>query len=149
MRLNPFVQCFQRVLENVDDALHSAARMGDECQRNQLVDEKGDEERPVRGIIYAIAHEQPSPMIVVDFIVFKTLPDPKPIIRCTVVPLNFNEVLWNFSRFNDNRRITLQDNPHFYLELPTSVDAYTSEFRTLPVQDMQLISNSTIYVLVD
>jgi hypothetical protein len=60
-----------------------------------------------------------------------------------------DEVLWNFSRFNDNRRITLQDNPHFYLELPASVDAYTSEFRTLPVQDMQLISNSTIYVLVD
>jgi hypothetical protein len=60
-----------------------------------------------------------------------------------------DEVLWNFSRFDDKRRITLQDNPHFYLELPTSADAYTREFRTLPVQDMQLISNSTVYVLVD
>jgi hypothetical protein len=62
------------------------------------VDEKGDEEGPVRGIICAIARksstcnpffcfrwiltedEQPSPMIVVDFIVFKTLPDPKPVV---------------------------------------------------------------------
>jgi len=90
-------------------------------------------------------------MIVVDFIVFRTLPDPKPIIVRQVLrrAAELDEVLWNFSRFNDNRRITLQDNPHFYLELPTSVDAYTGEFRTLPVQDMQLISNSTIYVLVD
>ena len=62
------------------------------------MDEKGDEEGLVRGIICAIARkssarnpffcfrwistedEQPSPMIVVDFIVFKTLPDQNPII---------------------------------------------------------------------
>jgi hypothetical protein len=43
-----------------------------------------------------------------------------------------DEVLWNFSRFNDNRRITLQDNPHFYLELPTSVDAYTRRIQNAP-----------------
>ncbi|KAI0290202.1 hypothetical protein BC826DRAFT_1106558 [Russula brevipes] len=91
--------------------------------------------------------EQPSPMIVVDFIVFKTLPDPKPIIVRQVLRrgAELDEVLWNFSRFNDNRRITLQDNPHFYLELPTSVDAYTGEFRTLPL--VECFFPSPIWVL--
>jgi hypothetical protein len=58
-------------------------------------------------------------------------------------------VLWNFSRFEDNRRITLQDNPHFYVNLPTAVDAYTGDFKARPVENLQLKPNATFYVLLD
>ena len=61
----------------------------------------------------------------------------------------FEEVLWNFAHFEDNRRITLQDNPHFYSELPTSSDAYTDQFKALPVENVEMTPNATIYVLVD
>jgi hypothetical protein len=59
------------------------------------------------------------------------------------------EVLWNFAHFDDNRRVTLQDNPHFYSELPTSPGAYTRHFKALPVENFDLKPNATIYVLVD
>ncbi|KAI0290302.1 hypothetical protein BC826DRAFT_1106538 [Russula brevipes] len=90
-------------------------------------------------------------MIAVDFVIFKTLPDPRPIVVRQVLnrTADLDMVLWNFSRFKDDRRITLQENPHFYLDLPTSVDAYTGEFNAFPVQNIQLTSNATIYVLVD
>ena len=61
----------------------------------------------------------------------------------------FEEVLWNFAHFEDERRISLQDNPHFYSELPTSLDAYTPEFKALPVDRFELKPNSNICVLVD
>ncbi|KAI0286453.1 hypothetical protein BC826DRAFT_82072 [Russula brevipes] len=166
----------RRVLETCDDALRSAACMGDEVTATNQANESFESavrslakyefkfqsganvinswmKRAMRRDLFEVSSVPlpPSPMIVIDFIVFKTLPDPKPVIVRQVLRrgAELDEVLWNFSRFNDNRRITLQDNPHFYLELPTSADAYTGEFRTLPVQDMQLISNSTVYVLVD
>jgi hypothetical protein len=59
------------------------------------------------------------------------------------------EVLWHFAHFEDNRRITLQDNPHFYSELPTSPDDYTGQFKAHPVEYFVLRPNDTIYVLVD
>ena len=43
------------------------------------------------------------------------------------------DVLWNFSRFKDERRLTLKDNPHFYEKLPTSAEKYGGQFRTKPV----------------
>jgi hypothetical protein len=59
------------------------------------------------------------------------------------------QVLWNFNRFEDSRRITLQDNPHFYVNLPTAVDAYTGDFEARPVENLQLKPNATFYVLLD
>ena len=59
------------------------------------------------------------------------------------------EVLWNFSRFEDHRRITLQQNPHFYVNLPTSVDAYRGHFRALPVEALRLKPNATFYIIAD
>ena len=59
------------------------------------------------------------------------------------------EVLWNFSQFKDERRITLHDNPHFYSDLPTSFDAYTAQFKALPIANFAPKPNATIYVLVD
>jgi hypothetical protein len=41
--------------------------------------------------------------------------------------------MWNFSRFKDERRLTLKDNPHFYENLPTSAEKYEGQFRTEPV----------------
>ena len=61
----------------------------------------------------------------------------------------FEEVLWNFAHFEDERRVTLQDNPHFYSELPTSLDAYTPQFKALPVDRFELKPNATIYVVAD
>jgi hypothetical protein len=45
-----------------------------------------------------------------------------------------NEVLWNFSRFEDGRRLTLKQNPHFYKVLPTSPEKYGGNFLTEPEQ---------------
>lgn len=59
------------------------------------------------------------------------------------------QVLWNFSRFEDHRRITLQQNPHFYVNLPTSADEYRGSFRALPVETLHLKPDATFYVVAD
>ena len=61
----------------------------------------------------------------------------------------FEEVLWNFAHFEDNRRISLHDNPHFYAYLPASLEKYTAQFRTHPAENFSLKPNATIYILVD
>ena len=58
-----------------------------------------------------------------------------------------SEVLWNFSRFEDeNKRLTLRQNPHFYKELPTLPEAYGSEFQMEPIETFQ---HERISVLAD
>jgi len=59
------------------------------------------------------------------------------------------EVLWNFTQFDDERCITLHDNPHFYSDLPTSFDAYTAQFEALPIDNFTPKPNATVYVVVD
>ena len=56
------------------------------------------------------------------------------------------EILWNFSRYMDKRRLTLKDNPHFYENLPTSADIYVGQFLTDPVETFQ---QKKISVLID
>ena len=48
---------------------------------------------------------------------------------------DLNEILWNFGRFKDGRRLTLKDNPHFYKMLPTSAQIYKGNFRIDPIED--------------
>ena len=48
------------------------------------------------------------------------------------------EVLWNFSRYRDKRRLTLKQNPHFYEVLPTSPDEYDGRFRRDPIETFDL-----------
>jgi hypothetical protein len=55
------------------------------------------------------------------------------------------EILWNFSHFNDNRRLGLAQNPHFYEALPTSPGAYGGGFRSQPTERYQ----GTIYVITN
>ena len=41
------------------------------------------------------------------------------------------EVLWNFSRYQGNKRLTLKQNPHFYKDLPGK---YEDDFQTDPIE---------------
>jgi len=61
---------------------------------------------------------------------------------------NLQEILWNFSRFKDERRLTLKQNPHFYKhsDLPTSREAYVGDFKTDPIDSFQ---DAKICVLTD
>jgi hypothetical protein len=61
------------------------------------------------------------------------------------------EILWNFSRYEGRARITLEQNPHFYLHLPADESAYTPMFQCHPLQDtsVALEHNCTVYVLFD
>jgi hypothetical protein len=58
------------------------------------------------------------------------------------------EILWNFGRFKDARRLTLKENPHFYkfTHLPTSPEAYVGDFKTDPIDNFQ---HAKICVLTD
>ena len=59
-------------------------------------------------------------------------------------------VIWDFNRFKDDRRITLQQNPRFYVDLPTSADAYWGEFEAYPLERFDgLKLYDTVYVLLD
>jgi hypothetical protein len=55
------------------------------------------------------------------------------------------EILWNFSHFNDKRRLRLAQNPHFYEALPASSGAYGGGFRSQPTE----LYKGTIYVITN
>ncbi|KAN0133857.1 hypothetical protein V8E53_008352, partial [Lactarius tabidus] len=61
------------------------------------------------------------------------------------------EILWNFIDYNDRGRITLEQNPHFYLDCPTDQSAYTPTFQCHPLQgpSVALEHNGTVFVLFD
>ncbi|KAH9966989.1 hypothetical protein BJV74DRAFT_284172 [Russula compacta] len=60
---------------------------------------------------------------------------------------NLAEVLWNFSRRKDEKRLTLRENPHFYKGLPASPEAYGDGFRLDPIDDF--LDPPRVYVLID
>jgi len=116
-----------------------------------------------------IEEEQSGKITAVDFLLFDTLPDENPIIArrkrrdggpLISLPLsnahiealcqrsNIHEVLWNFGRFDDKRRLTLKQNPHFYRpsDLPILCGAYVDIFKTDPIDDFQ---HPKICVLID
>ena len=57
------------------------------------------------------------------------------------------EILWKLSRFKDERRLTLKQNPHFYAYLPMSPDAYGGGFTMEPTEDFRHANK--FYVLTD
>ena len=61
------------------------------------------------------------------------------------------DILWNFSRYEDRARITLEQNPHFYLRFPADEISYTPTSQCHPLQDAigALEHNDTVYVLFD
>jgi hypothetical protein len=56
------------------------------------------------------------------------------------------EIMWNFSLFKGERRLTLEDNPYFYEKLPTSAEKYDGQFRADPIQTFH---HDKISVLID
>ena len=65
--------------------------------------------------------------------------------------LTLLEILWNFSHYNDHAHITLKQNPHFYLDIPSDESTYMPLFWHHPVNSpsVGLGHNSTVYVLFD
>ena len=69
--------------------------------------------------------------------------------------MNPKEVLWNFNRFRDERRVRLKQNPHFYEVLPTLAENYGGEFRIDPLDlqtdpiDFHHKTDEKIDVLID
>ena len=60
---------------------------------------------------------------------------------------NISEVLWNFSRFKDpEHRLTLDQNPHFYKELPQE---YGADFQCDPIHNFLDTPGHKIFVLTD
>jgi hypothetical protein len=106
------------------------------------------------------------PTRVVEFLLHKSLLDKnptivkrernfsKPLMASDSIPevlypsSDTNEILWNFSLFKGGRRLTLEDNPHFYEKLPTSAKEYGSEFQIGPIETLQLHHNK-ISILTD
>jgi hypothetical protein len=62
---------------------------------------------------------------------------------------DLKEILWNFSRFprDDDRRLTLRQNPHFYKDFPTSPEAYKRTFQADPIEDFHNVNR--VCVLTD
>ena len=61
---------------------------------------------------------------------------------------SIQEILWNFSRFKDKeKRLTVRENPHFYTELPTLLDAHGSSVKIDPTEDFRHADK--FYVLAD
>ena len=61
---------------------------------------------------------------------------------------DIHEVLWNFGRFPEEKRLTLKQNPHFYKisDLPMLQRAYVGKFEIDPTYDFR---DSSICVLTD
>ena len=64
---------------------------------------------------------------------------------------SLSEVLWIFCRFEDeNKRLALKQNPHFYKMLPTLPEAYEGESRMDPIETMPVtIQCERISILID
>ena len=61
---------------------------------------------------------------------------------------SLQEILWNFSCLTDKKkRLTLSNNPHFYIELPTSPEAYRNNVKIDPTEDFRHANK--FYVLTD
>ncbi|KAH9978325.1 hypothetical protein BJV74DRAFT_141402 [Russula compacta] len=88
------------------------------------------------------------PTNVVEFHLFRSLPDDKPTVVRQMLCKDSNqaEILWNFGRCKGEKRLTLKQNPHFYKYLPRSKEAYGCDFRCDPIYTFE---HSTIMVLTD
>jgi hypothetical protein len=60
------------------------------------------------------------------------------------------EVLWNFFRFDGEKRLTLSQNPHFYCDLPTSPSYNWREVDIRPIEENWHSHNSkALHVLTN
>lgn len=61
------------------------------------------------------------------------------------------ELLWTFSRLPEDQRISLKQNPQFYLsrDLSDQVSAYDDQFKLEPLKDLRPEKDSVVLVLLD
>ncbi|KAF8497898.1 hypothetical protein F5888DRAFT_1827814 [Russula emetica] len=75
------------------------------------------------------------PTTEVEFHLHESLPDKNPTVVTVTQVLGkkskLSEVLWNFSRYKGNKRLTLKQNPHFYKHLPRK---YEDDFQSDPIE---------------
>ncbi|KAH9051166.1 hypothetical protein EDB83DRAFT_2398339 [Lactarius deliciosus] len=64
-----------------------------------------------------------------------SLPDRNPSVVEQILgeETSVQEILWNFSRLEGKKRITLKQNPHFYKGLPSLAREYSDEFTSDPI----------------
>ncbi|KAH9033793.1 hypothetical protein EDB85DRAFT_1052527 [Lactarius pseudohatsudake] len=118
------------------------ARQNDFIERDWSHVKSEDEWRPTMTVNFVILQ---SPLLSIH------TPETAVVSQDLSADPSFPEILWNFSRYKDHARITLEQNPHFYLRCPTNVNAYSPKFRRCPLQDPSgaLEHNCTVYVLFD
>ncbi|KAI9508715.1 hypothetical protein F5148DRAFT_1283655 [Russula earlei] len=122
-----------RPLKIVDDALRSAAEVKNKDSSSGILNTLTEKLKPA-------PDPWSDPTTVVEFLLFKSLPDDNP----TVVKQELGkgskltEMLWNFVRYKDERRLILSQNPHFYKHLPGIKAEYTDDFRTVLTEDFQM-----------
>ncbi|KAI0283565.1 hypothetical protein BC826DRAFT_1059331 [Russula brevipes] len=95
-------------------------------------------------------NQDTEPTRVIEFLLLESLPpDDKSVVVRQMLSRSSSvqEVLWNFSRLKGDKRLTLGQNPHFYVDLPTSQEAYQGGFKTDPVEDFRHADK--YYVLFD
>jgi len=61
------------------------------------------------------------------------------------------ELLWTFSRLPEDQRISLKQNPQFYLsrDLSDQVSVYDDQFKLEPLKDLRPEKDSVVLVLLD
>ncbi|KAI9432322.1 hypothetical protein H4582DRAFT_1104895 [Lactarius indigo] len=97
------------------------------------------------------------PTMTIEFVLLRTPllspHDPETIVVSQELSADpsFPEILWNFSRYKGPARITLEQNPHFYLRCPADESAYSPKLRRRPLKDPRgaFGHNDTVYVLFD
>ncbi|KAH9174001.1 hypothetical protein EDB89DRAFT_1956215 [Lactarius sanguifluus] len=75
-----------------------------------------------------------------------------PIVTCELGPeVNVSELLWTFSRLPEDQRVTLKQNPHFYLsrDLSDRPDNYDDEFVLKPLKDLKPEKDLVVLILSD
>ena len=70
-----------------------------------------------------------------------------PILEELCKSSKLTEILWNFARYKDERRLALSQNPHFYKDLPRNKHAYREDFQRDPTENF--LGSTGIYVLID
>ncbi|KAF8266121.1 hypothetical protein EI94DRAFT_230116 [Lactarius quietus] len=75
-----------------------------------------------------------------------------PIVTCELGPeVNVSELLWTFSRLPEDQRVTLKQNPHFYLskDLSDRPLAYDEDFVLQPLKDLKPEKDLVVLILSD
>jgi hypothetical protein len=75
------------------------------------------------------------------------VPDPAPEVLSQ--SSHVKEILWNFSLFEGEARLTVKDNPHFYKKLPASAEKYGGLFLRDPIDPTEIFHHDKISVLTD